>query len=81
MAIVVSEQVYLPDHLNPCGYPVVKPLTLTRHKGDSWPLKADAPFLTNFSVFYEMDSGEVYVYDAAYDCWRHTDGNIVSNTT
>ena len=52
MAIIVSEQVYLPDHLNPKNYPVVKPITLTRHKDDPWPLKDDAPFLTNFSQFY-----------------------------
>ena len=81
MAIIVSEQVYLPDHLNPKNYPVVKPITLTRHKDDPWPLKDDAPFLTNFSQFYEMDTGEVYLYDAAYDCWRDMNGNIVSNTT
>lgn len=81
MSIYVVDQVYLPDRLNPNRYPVVKPFTLTRHMGDPWPLKADAPFLTNFSRTWEFDTGKVYVYDEAYDCWRDIKGNIVSNTT
>ena len=78
MAIFISGKVYIPAHLNPNEYPIADPIQLTRHKGDTWPLKSDAPFLTNFSTFYEMDTGEVYVYDATNDCWRDMDGNIVA---
>lgn len=81
MSIFITGNAYIPDHLNPNKIPQEQERILTRHKGDPWPLKADAPFLTNFSQFFEMDSGKIYIYDAAFDCWRDIKGNIVSNTT
>lgn len=81
MAISIVGNVILNEKLNPNNYPVDNPLELTRHKGDPWPLKADLPALANRSVFLELDSGEIYWYDAAYDCWRNSiTGEIVSVT-
>lgn len=81
MAIFIVGNVVLSDKLNPNGYPVANPLELTRHKSDPWPLKADLPALKNRSVFLELDSGKLYWYDAAFDCWRDsTTGEIVSVT-
>lgn len=80
MAISIVGNVVLSDKLNPNGYPVADPLELTRHKGDPWPLKADLPALTNRSAFFELDSGNIYFYDAANDCWRDDSGTIVSVT-
>ena len=81
MAIYITGNVILSDDLNPNHYPVANPLELTRHAGDPWPLKKDLPALTNRSVFLELDSGEIYWYDAAFDCWRNSiTGEIVSVT-
>lgn len=80
MAIYIVGNVVVSDKLNPNAYPAADPLELSRHKGDPWPLKADLPALTNRSVFLELDSGEVYIYDAAFDCWRDMKGNVVSVT-
>ena len=76
--IAVIGNVFLPEKMNPNGYPVSDPVELSRHKGDPWPTKADAPFLTHRSYFYEIDSGEVYFYDAQDDCWRDISGSVVS---
>lgn len=81
MAIYITGNVVLGDKLNPNGYPVEEPLELTRHKGDPWPLKADLPALKNRSAFYELDSGEVYFYDAEYDCWRDSSGTKMTTIT
>ena len=78
MAIYITGNVVMNDALNPNGYPVADPLELTRHTDDPWPLKADLPALTNRSVFLELNSGKVYWYDAAQDCWRDKTGKIVS---
>lgn len=80
MAIYITGNVILNEKNNPNGYPVADPLELTRHKDDPWPLKADLPALTNRSVFLELDSGKVYWYDAAFDCWRDDSGTVVSVT-
>ena len=78
MPIYIVGNVVMNDNLNPNGYPVADPLEMTRHIGDPWPLKADLPALTNRSVFLELDSGKIYWYDAAFDCWRDKNGNTVS---
>lgn len=78
MPIGIVGNVILNEKLNPNNYPVANPLELTRHVGDPWPKKADLPALTNRSVFYELDSGEVYVYDAFGDCWRDSNGTAMT---
>ena len=79
MAIYIVGNVILSEKLNPNSYPVEDPLELTRHVGDPWPTKADLPALKNRSVFLELDSGEVYWYDAAGDCWRDSSGTAMSS--